>query len=64
MRHSDGRDRYDFPTLIFRGRAASHRAGWAPYEAYVEALEAASPGSRPTRAGRFARRGPWRLGGC
>ncbi len=46
MRHSDGRDRYDFPTLIFRGPGGEHTVpGWAPYDAYVDALEAAAPGA-------------------
>lgn len=46
MRHSDGRDRYDFPTLLFRGPGGEHTVpGWAPYEDYEAAMEGALPGS-------------------
>ena len=45
MKHSEGHDRYAFPTLIMRGPGGNHTVpGWMPYEAYVAALEAASPG--------------------
>jgi protein-disulfide isomerase-like protein with CxxC motif len=46
MRHSDGRDRYDFPTLLFRGPGGEHTVpGWAPYGDYELALEATLPGA-------------------
>jgi uncharacterized protein (TIGR03086 family) len=45
MKQTDGHDRYAFPTLIFRGSAGERTvAGWMPYEAYIEAMEAVSPG--------------------
>ena len=49
-RFTEGRWRYVFPTLILRGPAGERTAaGWQPYEAYVEAIEAVAPG---TAAGR------------
>jgi protein-disulfide isomerase-like protein with CxxC motif len=46
MRRSDGRDRYDFPTLLFRGPGGEHTApGWVTFGAYLAAMEAALPGS-------------------
>ena len=61
LKHSEGHDRYAFPTLVFTGPDGSHTVpGWMPYEAYVEALEAAVPGSTsgarpdPTVAEAFA----------
>ncbi len=46
MKHSEGRDRYAFPTLVMRGPGGEHTVpGWMPYDAYVGALEAALPGS-------------------
>ncbi len=46
MRHSEGHDRYDFPTVLFRGPTGEHTVpGWMPFAAYVDALEAASPGA-------------------
>jgi protein-disulfide isomerase-like protein with CxxC motif len=53
MRHSEGHDRYDFPTVLFRGPTGEHTVpGWMPFEAYVDALEAALPGStRNPRSG-------------
>lgn len=49
MRHSEGHDRYDFPTLLFRGSTGEHTVpGWLPFDAYVDALEAASPGASAT----------------
>ncbi len=46
MKHSEGHDRYAFPTLVMRGPGGEFTVpGWMPYEAYVEALEAAVPGS-------------------
>lgn len=46
MRHSNDRDRYDFPTVLFRGPGGEHTVpGWLPYEDYTDAMEAASPGS-------------------
>jgi uncharacterized protein (TIGR03086 family) len=45
MKHSEGHDRYAFPTLIFRGPQGERTvAGWMPYEAYVDAMEAVGPG--------------------
>jgi protein-disulfide isomerase-like protein with CxxC motif len=39
MKHSEGHDRYAFPTLIFRGPQGERTvAGWMPYEAYVDAM--------------------------
>jgi predicted DsbA family dithiol-disulfide isomerase len=38
--------RYVFPTLLFRGEGGEHTVpGWQPWERYVEAMEAAVPGS-------------------
>jgi predicted DsbA family dithiol-disulfide isomerase len=38
--------RYVFPTVLFRGSGGEHTVpGWQPWEAYVAAMEAASPGS-------------------
>ena len=61
MRHDNGRDRYDYPTVIFKGPGGEHTVpGWLPFEAYVEALEAALPGATanprpdPTPAEAFA----------
>lgn len=46
MRHSEGHDRYDFPTVLFRGPTGEHTVpGWMPFASYVDALEAASPGA-------------------
>jgi predicted DsbA family dithiol-disulfide isomerase len=43
--------RYVFPTLLFRGRGGEHTVpGWQPWERYLEAMEAAVPGS--TEGGR------------
>jgi protein-disulfide isomerase-like protein with CxxC motif len=62
LKHSEGRDRYAFPTLIFRGPGGEHTVpGWAHFEAYVDAMEAAAPGSTanprpgPTPAQAFER---------
>ena len=64
LKHSEGHDRYAFPTLIFRGPGGEHTVpGWAHFEAYVDAMEAAAPGSTakprpdPTPAEAFARWG-------
>jgi uncharacterized protein (TIGR03086 family) len=68
MKNSNGRERYAFPTLIFRriGGDASEDytvPGWMPFEAYVEALESADPGATrdprpgPSVAEAFARWG-------
>lgn len=61
-KHQDGRWRYVFPTLIFRGpRGECTVPGWKPYERYLEAMEAVAPGStsapppRPTAASAFER---------
>lgn len=38
--------RYVFPTLLFRGLGGEHTVpGWQPWERYVDAMEAAVPGS-------------------
>jgi hypothetical protein len=38
--------RYVFPTVLFRGPGGEHTVpGWQSWEAYVSAMEAASPGS-------------------
>lgn len=38
--------RYVFPTLLFRGPGGEHTVpGWQPWEAYVDAMEAADRGS-------------------
>ena len=45
-KEQDGRWRYVFPTLLFRGPGGEHTVpGWQPWEAYVAAAEAAVPGS-------------------
>lgn len=45
-KHQDGRWRYVFPTLIFRGPDGERTVpGWKPYERYLEAMEAVLPGS-------------------
>jgi protein-disulfide isomerase-like protein with CxxC motif len=46
MRVSEGHERYDFPTVLFRGPTGEHTVtGWNAFDLYVAALEAASPGS-------------------
>ena len=46
LMHSEGHDRYAFPTLLMRGSGGEHTVpGWMPYSAYEDALEAAVPGS-------------------
>ena len=64
MKHSEGHDRYAFPTLVFTGPGGSHTVpGWMPYSSYVEAIEAAVPGAtadpkpEPTVAEAFERWG-------
>lgn len=38
--------RYAFPTILFRGSGGEHTVpGWQPWDAYVDAMEAAEPGS-------------------
>ena len=38
--------RYVFPTILFRGPGGEHTVpGWQPWDAYVDAMEAAVPGS-------------------
>ena len=50
LMHSDGHDRYAFPTLLMRGPGGEHTVpGWMPYSAYEDALEAAVPGSTTDR---------------
>ena len=64
LKHSDGHDRYAFPTLIMRGSGGEVTVpGWMPFDAYVAAVESACPGSTsdprpdPTVAEAFARWG-------
>ena len=46
LKHSEGHDRYAFPTLVFTGPGGSHTVpGWMPYDAYVAAVEAAMNGA-------------------
>ena len=46
LKQTDGRDRYAFPTLLFRGPGGEHTVpGWCDFAAYVEAMETAVPGS-------------------
>ncbi len=61
LKHSEGHDRYAFPTLIFRGTNGEVTVpGWMPFAAYLDALETVSPGSTadacpdPTPAEAFA----------
>jgi protein-disulfide isomerase-like protein with CxxC motif len=61
MRVSEGHERYDFPTVLFRGPTGEHTAtGWNEFGVYVAALEAALPGATssprpdPTVAEAFA----------
>ena len=63
LKHSEGHDRYAYPTIIFRGGPGGDQtvAGWVDYEDYEKGLEAAFPGSTanprpdPTPAQAFAR---------
>ena len=63
LKHSEGHDRYAYPTIIFRGGASGDQtvAGWVTYEEYEAGLEAALPGVTasprpdPTPAEAFAR---------
>ncbi len=62
MKHSEGHDRYAFPTLVFSGSGGETTVpGWMPFEAYVEAMELAVPGATadartdPTPEEAFAR---------
>ncbi len=62
MKHSEGHDRYAFPTLIFRGPGGEATVpGWMPYEAYAAGIEQAEPGATadprpdPTAAEAFER---------
>jgi protein-disulfide isomerase-like protein with CxxC motif len=46
MKHSEGHDRYAFPTLVFAGAGGETTVpGWMPFDAYVDAMEVAVPGS-------------------
>jgi len=46
LKQTEGRDRYAFPTLLFRGPGGEHTVpGWCPFDAYLEAMEKAAPGS-------------------
>lgn len=62
MKHSEGHDRYAFPTLVFSGGGGETTVpGWMPFEAYVDAMERAEPQSTtdprpdPTPEQAFAR---------
>ena len=62
VKHSDGHDRYAFPTVLFRGPGGEHTAaGWVDFEHYEACMEAAVPGSTgdprpdPTPAQAFER---------
>lgn len=45
-KQQDGRWRYVFPTLVFRGPSGERTVpGWKPYERYLEAMEAVAPTS-------------------
>ncbi len=45
MMHSEGHDRYNLPTFIFKGPAGEQTVpGYRPYEQYEAALEAVAPG--------------------
>jgi hypothetical protein len=62
LKHSEGHDRYAFPTLLFNGPGGEHTApGWVDYQRYEECMEAALPGSTadprpdPTPAQAFER---------
>ena len=45
-RQEGDRWRYVFPTILFRGAGGEHTVpGWQPWARYVEAMEAAAPGS-------------------
>ena len=63
LKHSEGHDRYAYPTIIFRGGPGGDQtvAGWVEYEDYEKGLEAAFPGSTahprpdPTPEQAFAR---------
>lgn len=45
-RETEGRLRYVFPTLVFRGPAGEFTApGWQAYEDYLAAMEGAAPGA-------------------
>jgi protein-disulfide isomerase-like protein with CxxC motif len=49
LKQTDGRERYAFPTLLFRGPGGEHTVpGWCPFTAYLEAMEKAVPGSTAT----------------
>jgi protein-disulfide isomerase-like protein with CxxC motif len=44
LKQTDGRDRYAFPTLLFRGPGGEYTVpGWCPFDAYLEAMERAVP---------------------
>jgi protein-disulfide isomerase-like protein with CxxC motif len=46
LKHSEGHDRYAFPTFIFKGPGGEHTVpGWMDYTDYEAAMESASPGS-------------------
>lgn len=63
LKHSEGHDRYAYPTIIFRGGPGGDQtvAGWVSYEEYEAGLEAALPGATanprpdPTPEEAFAR---------
>ena len=46
LKQTEGRERYAFPTLLFRGPGGEQTVpGWCPFTAYLEAMEKAVPGS-------------------
>ncbi|MFT7600816.1 MAG: putative DsbA family dithiol-disulfide isomerase [Acidimicrobiales bacterium] len=46
LKHSEGHDRYAFPTLIFSGSTGECTVpGWMPFDAYEAAMDEAEPGS-------------------
>jgi hypothetical protein len=46
LKQTDRRERYAFPTLLFRGPGGEHTVpGWCAFADYVEAMEKAVPGS-------------------
>ena len=51
MMKSEGHERYNLPTFIFKGPAGEKTVpGYRPYEEYEDALEAVCPGIRATAA--------------
>jgi hypothetical protein len=49
LKQTNGLARYAFPTLLFRGPGGEHTVpGWCAFDAYIEAMEKAVPGSTVT----------------